>query len=204
MNYYYDDGIKDKDEAVKKTPKSTNSIFDWVDAVVVSLVTIIILFTFVFRVVGIKGPSMQNTLFENDRVIISNFLYKPSQGDIVVISRNYLNKAGDNDSDDSPIIKRVIATEGQKVTIDPSNGRVTVDGVVLDEKYIKDGQTTTWMDGTNEERTVTVEAGKVFVMGDNRGNSLDSRSPKIGQVDTRYILGHAVLRILPISEFTFL
>lgn len=204
MDYYYDDLNDNTETTSAKKRTVANEIFDWADAIVVSVVTIILLFTFVFRIVGIKGESMQDTLYENDRVIITDFLYTPKQGDIVVISRNYLNKTDDNDQDDSPIIKRVIATEGQKVTIDPITGTVTVDGKVLSEEYVKKGEITTWMDGSVETKSVTVEKGKVFVMGDNRGNSLDSRSSRIGQVDTRYILGHAVMRILPVSDITIL
>ena len=172
-------------------------LYEWLDAVVVSVIVIILLFTFAFRIVGIKGRSMQNTLIDKDRVVITNLFYKPSRGDVVVISRNYLNINGDTDEDDSPIIKRVIATEGETVTIDPTSGTVSVDGKVLKEDYIKPGQITTWGDGSSEARSVTVEKGKIFVMGDNRGESLDSRYAAIGQVDTRYILGHALVRIYP-------
>lgn len=203
MDYYYD---KENTEKAPKEKKggAKKEIFEWLDAVVASVVVIILLFTFVFRVVGIKGQSMENTLFENDRVIISDLFYKPKQGDVVVISRNYKNINGDKNRDDSPIIKRVIATEGQEVTIDPSDGKVIVDGVVLAENYIKEGQITTWGDGSTEERTVTVEKGRIFVMGDNRGESLDSRYEAIGQVDTRYVLGHAVLRVYPFGKIKWL
>ncbi len=175
-------------------------IYEWLDAVVISIIAIIILFTFVFRVVGIKGESMEDTLFENDRVIISNLFYTPSAGDVIVISRNYLNQSGDLNESDSPIIKRVIATEGQEVTIDPKIGAVYVDGMLLTEDYIKPGEITTWTDGTTEARTVTVEKGHIFVMGDNRGDSLDSRDSSIGQVDVRYVLGHALLRVYPFDS----
>ncbi len=178
-------------------------IFEWLDAVISSVIVIILLFTFAFRVVGIKGQSMENTLHNNDRVIITNLFYTPKQGDIVVISRNYKNINGDSDREDAPIIKRVIATEGQQVTIDPVSGQVSVDGEILDEPYIKDGQITTWGDGSTETRTVTVEKGRIFVMGDNRGDSLDSRYDSIGQVDLRYVLGHAVMRIYPFGDITF-
>ena len=175
-------------------------IYEWFEAIVFSVIVIIILFTFVFRIVGIKGSSMENTVFQGDRVIISNLFYTPKQGDVVVISRNYMNEAGDKDDRDTPIIKRVIATEGQDVTINPVTGAVTVDGVVLSEDYIKDDQITTWLDGSKKEKTITVEKGHIFVMGDNRGLSLDSRSSEIGQVDTRYVLGHALARVYPFNQ----
>ena len=197
MDYFYNNSSReDSGDKIKKR-RVISEIYEWVDAVVIAIIAIILLFTFAFRVVGIKGESMQNTLLNNDRVIISNLFYTPKCGDIVVISRNYTNTAGDTNPDDSPIIKRVIATEGQEITIDPENDTVTVDGTVLDETYVKPGQVTTWTDGTSGKKTITIEKGHVFVMGDNRGNSLDSRSSEIGQVDTRYILGRAFLRIYP-------
>lgn len=183
-----------------KSHRALREIYEWLDAVVISIIVIIILFTFVFRIVGIKGESMENTLFEDDRVIISNLFYTPEVGDVIVISRNYLNQSGDTDESDSPIIKRVIATEGQEVTIDPKTGAVYVDGMQLSEDYIKEGEITTWCDGTTEARTVTVEKGHIFVMGDNRGNSLDSRDSAIGQVDVRYVLGHALMRVYPFDS----
>lgn len=197
MDYFYNNSSKEESGENIKKRRIIKEIYEWVDAVVIAIIAIILLFTFVFRVVGIKGESMQNTLMNNDRVIISNLFYTPKGGDVVVISRNYTNKAGDTNPDDSPIIKRVIATEGQEITIDPENGTVTVDGTVLDETYVKPGEVTNWGDGSTEAKTVTVEKGHIFVMGDNRGNSLDSRSNEIGQVDTRYILGRAIFRIYP-------
>lgn len=197
MDYFYNNSSKEESGENIKKRRIIKEIYEWVDAVVIAIIAIILLFTFVFRVVGIKGESMQNTLMNNDRVIISNLFYTPKGGDVVVISRNYTNKAGDTNPDDSPIIKRVIATEGQEITIDPENGTVTVDGTVLDETYVKPGEVTNWVDGSTEAKTVTVEKGHIFVMGDNRGNSLDSRSNEIGQVDTRYILGRAIFRIYP-------
>jgi len=184
----------------KKSHKALKEAYEWLDAVVISIIAIILLFTFVFRIVGIKGDSMENTLFENDRVIISNLFYNPQAGDVIVISRNYLNETNDTDESDSPIIKRVIATEGQEVSIDPKTGSVCVDGQELSEDYIKDGAITTWMDGTTEARSVIVEKDHIFVMGDNRGCSLDSRSSSIGQVDVRYVLGHALFRVYPFNS----
>ena len=200
MNYYYDKRsnnteVENKEKSTAKKP--INEIYEWIDAIVISVIAIILIFTFAFRVVGIEGHSMEDTLFDNDRVIISNLFYTPKQNDVVVISRNYTNKTADKDDNDAPIIKRVIAVGGQKVTIDPTTGQVSVDDIPLEEDYIKPGQITTWEDGSTEAKTVLVEKDHVFVMGDNRGNSLDSRFEVIGQVDVRYILGHALCRIYP-------
>ena len=175
-------------------------IYEWLDTVVVAVLLVVFLFTFVFRVVGIEGNSMNNTLFDKDRVVISNFFYEPKAGDIVVISRNYNNDLDDTARSASPIIKRVIATAGQTVDIDFERGIVYVDGEPLDEPYIKE---LTHKSGS-VTFPVTVPEKSVFVMGDNRNDSLDSRYIEIGDhgmVDTRYILGKAILRILPITSF---
>ncbi len=193
--------IKTEEITKTKSNSAVKEIFEWFDAIIISIIAIILLFTFVFRVVGIKGASMENTLFNNDRVIISNLFYKPQAGDVVVISRNYSNKSGNTNDSESPIIKRVIATEGQEVSIDPKTGIVKVDGVTLQEDYIKPGQITKWDEMSSEEKSVKVEEGHVFVMGDNRGNSLDSRDSSIGQVDIRYVLGKALFRVYPLSSF---
>lgn len=199
MDYYFENNTDSEKTFISKRTPAFKEIFEWLDAVVISVIAVILLFTFIFRTVGIKGESMEDTLFENDHVVISNLFYSPKQGDIVVISRNYSNLNGDTNADDSPIIKRVIAVAGQDVTIDPSTGKVMVDDMVLSEKYIKEGGITTWGDGSTEPKTITVEEGKIFVMGDNREDSLDSRYAQIGQVDTRYVLGRAIFRIYPFS-----
>ncbi len=199
MNFYFNNSKKSEDDVeVKKT--KIGELYEWVDAVVLSVVVIILLFTFVFRIVGIQGESMMDTLNDGDRVIISDLFYTPEQGDVVVISRNYLNQSGDTNENDSPIIKRVIATEGQTVKINPITGSVYVDGRELDEDYIKPGTITTWNNGNNSTQEVVVEKGKIFVMGDNRSNSADSRSPEIGQIDVKYVLGHALFRIYPFNS----
>lgn len=184
------------EKAREKTAKNSflHIIFDFFDCVVVSVVIVALLFSFLFRVVGIEGGSMEDTLIEGDRVIITNMFYKPENGDIVVISRNYNNI--NNAETDEPIIKRVIAVEGQTVDIDFQKGIVYVDGNAIDEPYIKNL--------TNRAHDVkfpvTVKKDCVFVLGDNREVSLDSRDERIGMVDTRYILGKAVFRIFPFEK----
>ena len=141
-----------------------------------------------FRVVVVSGPSMNDTLVHGDYVILlNNVLYgEPKQGDIIVASK-------DSFKDGEPIIKRVIATEGQEVDIDFIAGIVYVDGVALEEDYIK--SLTKMQEGM--KFPLVVEEGCIFVMGDNRGVSKDSRSPEIGLIDTREVLGKAIFLMLP-------
>ena len=152
------------------------------------LAAIMLAFILLFRIVIVDGTSMNQTLLHGDYLLLmSNTFYRnPQYGDIVVISK-------DSFDDGDPIVKRVIATEGQTVDIDFYAGIVYVDGIALDEAYTNTP--------TNTEGgmlfPLTVEEGCVFVMGDNRNRSRDSRYPEIGQVDEREILGKAIFLILP-------
>ena len=152
------------------------------------LAAIMLVFILLFRIVIVDGTSMNQTLLHGDYLLLmSNTFYRnPQYGDIVVISK-------DSFDDGNLIVKRVIATEGQTVDIDFYAGIVYVDGIALDEPYVNTP--------TNTEGgmlfPLTVEEGCVFVMGDNRNKSRDSRYPEIGQVDEREILGKAIFLILP-------
>ena len=179
-------------------PMLKESIFEWLEILVASLISVVIVLTCLFKVVTISGPSMSDTLLNNERIIITGIFYTPKNGDIVVISRN------DNNSYETtvaePIIKRVIATEGQTVNIDFEAGVVYVDGVALEEPYTK--TPTNLYEGVNFP--VTVPKNCVFVLGDNRNDSTDSRDPSIGDggmIDVRYIMGKAVVRFYPFNKF---
>ena len=152
------------------------------------LVTIMILFLLVFRVIVVSGSSMYNTLIDGDYLLlVSNLFYQnPEYGDIIVASKESFD-------DGKPIIKRVIATEGQKVDIDFVQGIVYVDGEALHEDYT---YTPTNID-EGMQFPLTVDENCVFAMGDNRNRSRDSRSPEIGQIDKREILGKAIFLFLP-------
>lgn len=174
-------------------------IFDWLEVLVHAIIAVVICFSFFFRIATIDGPSMENTLLNGERVIISNLFYEPKVGDIVVISRNKENSVFTMNDSNTPIIKRIIATEGQTVDIDFEQGVVYVDGIALDEPYTKTPTNRKW----DIEFPVTVDEGCIFVLGDNRNDSLDSRDARIGEygmIDTRYILGHAVYRIFPFDK----
>lgn len=184
-----------KNNADSKNEKIKESI-EWLESVSVAIIAVIILFSFFFRTVKISGPSMQNTLFANDRIVISNMFYTPKCGDVIVISRNYNNEHTDLSLSSEPIIKRVIATEGMIVDIDFENGLVYVDGVLLEEDYIKNPTVTQW----DVEFPLTVGENQLFVLGDNRMESMDSRDSRIGLIDKRYILGKALFRVYRDAE----
>lgn len=188
-----------------KKPKVSKEVFDWIDTVVAALIAVVVIFTFLFRIATIEGPSMQNTLYSGERVVISNLFYEPQYGDIVVISRNTDNSVKALESGNEPIIKRVIATEHQYVDIDFIEGKVYVGPdlahmTMLDEPYAKTLTTRQW----DVTFPLYVEEGHIFVLGDNRNDSMDSRSSAIGNdglIDKRYILGKAIVRIWPFDAF---
>ena len=152
--------------------------------------TVILVFTFLLRIAVVSGESMLPTLQDKDRLIVSYLFYTPKNGDIVIVDC-------EDSILDKVIVKRVIATAGQTVDIDFDAGTVKVDGAVLEESYINN---LTQLDEGAHEYPVTVPEGCVFVMGDNRMNSTDSRSPLVGFVPVDDILGKVVLRIFPFSS----
>jgi len=189
VTYLANESIVKNEGNQRSTGEINREVYEWVEAVIFSVAAVVMLFTFIFRIVGIDGPSMLNTLQNKDRVVISILNYQPKRGDIVVLSTKAVDK---------PIIKRIIALSGQKVDINYTTHTVYVDGVAQNEPFIKDPTT---FQGLNPVKMpVTVPKNNVFVMGDNRNDSLDSRSGEIGMIDTRYILGNAVFRIFPVKS----
>ena len=162
--------------------------YEWVQALVCSVLTVVLIFTFAVRIVRGSGESMRETLQDQDMlVVLNNWLCGGyEQGDIVSLQR-------DDFYGGEPIVKRVIATEGQTVDIDFDAGVVYVDGTALEEPYTREP---TWtQEGT--EFPLTVPEGCIFVMGDNRNDSDDSRDSTLGPVDTRCVLGRALLLAVP-------
>lgn len=167
--------------------KFVRSVYEMVSVLVTSVITIMLIFTFIFRIAGVIGPSMQPTLSDGDKLIVTAFNKKPAIGDIIIITQpNPFNE---------PLVKRIIALEGQTVDIDFLKGIVTVDGKPESYGY---GLTT---DEFDVDFPLKVEKGCVFVLGDNRHHSTDSRSTTVGQIDMDYILGKVVFRFMPAGSW---
>lgn len=166
-----------------------NLIYDWLDSPVYAILLIFIVFTFAVRIVGVNGESMLPTLSNGDWLTVSAATTTVERGDIVVVTQpNALNE---------PLIKRVIAKGGDTLDIDFNTGTVTVNGEVQDEPYIY--QLTTRKG--DFEGPIEIPEGYLFVMGDNRNNSLDSRFDTIGLIDENYVLGVAQIRIFPFGDW---
>lgn len=163
-----------------------HTIYEYAEAVMLAMVLLVALFTFCFRVAGVKGDSMQPTLHPNDRLILAVHFYEPAYEDVVVINRYT----------EDPLIKRVIGVAGDTIRIDGETGQVYRNGSLLEEEYV---QTMTLPKDIAGE--VKVPEGCIFVMGDNRAVSKDSRSAEIGMVDTDDVVGKVILRVWPIQGF---
>ncbi len=173
-----------------KKSDGTANLYEWVHSLVFAVAIVVIILTFFLRLVDVSGTSMLQTLKSEDKVIVTNFFYTPKHGDIVVISHGAEYS--------KPLIKRVIATEGDRLQIDFESETVRVNGELLQEDYIQ-GHT---RDEQGEIPDVIPE-GKVFVMGDNRTVSLDSRSPEIGLIDSKDIIGKAQFVVFPFNHIKF-
>ena len=181
---------------VKEEFSFKSEIFDWFEAICFSIVAVILVFTFVFRTAQVEGSSMLPNLKDNDRVVLVNSAITGlKQGDVVVTTQpsTVVNH---------PLIKRVIATEGQTVRVDYENDMVYVDGKAIDEPYILEQDLVKLPNTMDEE--FTVSEGHVFVMGDNRNDSADSRNKSIGEINEKYVMGKAFLRIFPFNAITLL
>ena len=198
-------------KATAKEDKKTSlarEIWEWVYTLAIAIVIAMLIKGFIFDIVRVDGSSMFPTLVDNDRLIVTKLGYTPKQGDIIILDSEYKNReelssfekffaqsSMPSNLKKKYYVKRIIAMPGQ--TIDLVDGKVYVDGEMLDEPYY-DGLTTS-IDPT-VEYPITVDDDCVFVMGDNRTRSKDSRSSELGQVPFKAILGKSQVRIWPLSD----
>ena len=180
----------------RRVSPAARSVMEWVETIVMAVVLVAVVFTFVARVITVDGVSMEPTYYNGDRVLVTKLAGQAQQGDVVIVVGAL----------EEPIIKRVVATEGQTVDFDPELGEVTVDGQPLPGSVfgIEDGITfVPDLPGMVLEFPQTVPEGCVFVLGDNRDNSTDSRFVAVGMVDQRNILGKVVFNLYPVSKIGF-
>ncbi len=212
--------VKEKKDKEKNKKGPVREVLEWVYSIAIAIVIAFVIKQVFFDVVKVDGHSMDPTLHDGDRLIVTKLGYEPKQGDIVILDSTYhkremyydevarsegkdelswwdkftLSFSLPEDVKKVYYVKRVIATEGQ--TVDLRDGKVYVDGEELYEPYYS-GET--YSIDSSVDYPVTVEEGCVFVMGDNRDNSLDSRSSRLGQVDEDAVLGKSQLRIFPFN-----
>ena len=167
---------------------SSKELYDWIYCLLFALIVAVLLFSFVVHPIDVVGSSMVPTLHNGDKMLVSGLLYKPKAGDVVVFK-------SDTYDPNKALVKRVIATEGQEINMDFAHGIVYIDGEPIAEPYINE-LTFNKLDFIGPK---TVPEGCVFVMGDNRNASVDSRKKEIGMLDNRLILGRAYYVIFPLS-----
>ena len=187
---------------IERKDKVKADIYDWIEVFVSALAIVVIMLSFVLRIATVKGHLMERTLSDSQVVVMSNMFYTPAQGDIIVIQQNggYF---------ETPIVKRVIATGGQTLSIDFEKWEVKVDGNVVDESsYVYFRNTSMDVEEyysvydayLDTNGVMTVPEGYLFVMGDNRNESSDSRSIYVGFVRESEVLGKVIFRMFPINK----
>lgn len=186
--------VEKKPNNKKEKTSAVGMFYDIVEMLAVTTIAVMILFAFVVRLNIVDGSSMLNTLHDSEYLAVSDMFYEPKAGDIVIVHK--INA----DPYNNPIVKRVIATEGQVVDIDFSTWTLTVDGEVIEEPYRYVDPNAALLTA-DYSFPITVPENEIFVMGDNRSHSADSRQIEIGTIDKRCVVGKAVARLFPIPKF---
>lgn len=179
--------IPSQKEATTSPQTWRHMLFEITEMVIFSLVAVGILFACFFRTAGVEGASMETTLQNGDYLLLYRFFYTPERGDIVVVNRYH----EDSTRVERPLIKRVIAVAGDTISV--TSDAVYLNGEKLDEPYVH------YKNNPTMPTEITVPEGKLFVMGDHRDESKDSRM--IGFVDVDDVMGKAVLRLMPYEKF---
>ncbi|MGN0607275.1 MAG: signal peptidase I [Oscillospiraceae bacterium] len=203
-----DDKINSENKSAE-TSKFFDDLMDMAESVLYAVFIVLLLFTYVLRIATVEGSSMEPTLQNDDRLIVSDIFFTPKQKDIIIIKSEKAHLFADesetevieSDGLNKRIVKRVIATEGQTVDIDFELGDVYVDGEKIYESYIAD---LTTRDEGAFDYPITIPEGYLFVMGDNRMWSKDSRHPEVGLIKNEDVSGHVILRIAPFEKFGFI
>lgn len=194
--------------AAPEQTSAAHTLLDYVELMVFTVMAVILLLSFVFRLCVVSGPSMNNTLLNGERLLVSNLFYTPDTGDVIVFHQT----SELYDTFNEPIVKRVIATGGEFVKLDYKESKVYVsaDDVFTEDEVLDESSYALFEDPNGAWREVKsgdsfdvfeVPEGHLFVMGDNRNVSADSRTPYVGMVDERRVLGKVLLRITPFSKF---
>ena len=179
------------EEKQAQSAKPVSEVYQNVRTLATVLAVLLLIFTFVARIIVVSGPSMENTLFNGDAMVVWSLGYEPKQGDVVVLTQPTYQE--------DSIVKRVIATGGQHVVIDYNSNSVFVDDQKLEEDYIKEWMLVPSYGFGNYD--LVVPEGCLFVMGDNRNESADSRYPVIGVIDERCVIGRVLMVAFPFSRF---
>ena len=186
-----------EEQTQEREKEKRKNIFDMVEIITMSVVIVFILVSFVFRLASVNGKSMYPTLKNGEILLLSNLFYEPKTGDIIVFQQSNVETR----LFDYPLVKRVIATEGQTIEFDFEHWKVKVDGVELEEDYINYIKEEYMRRLDIKGNTIVVPEGYIFVMGDNRNNSTDSRDSRVSFIRKDEVLGKALLRLFPINVF---
>ncbi len=185
-------------EAHQEPRRPGAELYEWLQLFLGCVVAAVVLFNCVARLTRVDGSSMDNTLQHGEIMLIWSLGYTPKQGDIVVLNKTCVLLP--DWTEPRAIVKRVIATGGQTVDVDYASGTVYVDGQPLDEPYLPEGMHRP-APPSMQETHWEVPEDSIFVMGDNRNYSTDSRDSLLGTINTDYVLGRAILALWPLNRF---